>query len=31
MLPADGHHRCRDNEADFGTSRRQLGGYVIAF
>jgi hypothetical protein len=30
MLPADGTHRCRDNEADFGTPRRQLSGYVIA-
>jgi len=28
--PPMGTHRCRDNEADLGTSRRQLGDYVIA-
>jgi hypothetical protein len=30
MLPADGHPSLPRHEADFGTSRRQLGGYVIA-
>jgi hypothetical protein len=30
MSPADGHQRCRNNEADLGTSRRQLTDYIIA-
>src|SRR5215470_967989 len=28
--PPMGTHRCRNNAADLGTSRRQLRGYVIA-